>query len=245
MFLFNVLFISLAQSVCSEFKLIRRSARTDYHQVLLFLITSPTYVLMLAGRLTGEELSWADFAFSRTLMALVLLEFFADQQQWTFQNAKKSYQTTAKVPEGYERADLDRGFLTSGLFRWSRHPNFAAEQAVWLSVYQWASFETYTLYNWTFLGAFSYLILFQASTWFTESISAGKYPEYKDYQARVGKFVPKLFPGPTLGARTSAVVQETAQKQGLGQTQAQDQSQGPKVIDLRGKKGNGASSKKE
>ena len=28
------------------------------------------------------------------------------------------------------------------------------------------------LYNWTFLGAMSYLILFQASTWFTELITA-------------------------------------------------------------------------
>lgn len=45
--------------------------------------------------------------------------------------------------------------------------------------------------NWTFIGAFSYLVLFQASTWFTELISAEKYPEYKVYQERVGKFLPK------------------------------------------------------
>jgi hypothetical protein len=36
------------------------------------------------------------------------------------------------------------------------------------------------------------LILFQASTWLTELLSAGKYPEYKVYQERVGKFLPKM-----------------------------------------------------
>jgi steroid 5-alpha reductase family enzyme len=53
--------------------------------------------------------------------------------------------------------------------------------------------------NWTFAGAFSYLLLFQGSTWFSEKISAGKYPEYKDYQRLVGKFVPKVLPTGTKG----------------------------------------------
>jgi steroid 5-alpha reductase family enzyme len=75
----------------------------------------------------------------------------------------------------------------------SRHPNFAAEQAIWVTLYQWACFTTGTIYNWTAIGAFSYLILFQASTWFTELITAEKYQDYKEYQARVGKFLPKLF----------------------------------------------------
>jgi len=38
----------------------------------------------------------------------------------------------------------------------------------------------------------AYLMLFQASTWFTELITARKYPEYKEYQQRVGKFLPKF-----------------------------------------------------
>ncbi len=49
------------------------------------------------------------------------------------------------------------------------------------------------MYNWTFLGAISYMFLFQASTWFTELITAGKYPEYKEYQNRVSKFMPSLY----------------------------------------------------
>jgi steroid 5-alpha reductase family enzyme len=62
-FVFNVLFISLAQSI------------------LLFLVATPTYVILLTTRL-GEGMSTSDTVFARVLMGLVLLEFFADQQQW-------------------------------------------------------------------------------------------------------------------------------------------------------------------
>lgn len=133
-----------------------------------------------------------DVAFARALMGLILVEFFADQQQWNFQEAKKSYLKTAKVPHKFDQEDLDRGFIVSGLWSWSRHPNFAAEQAFWVLIYQWGCWNTEALYNWTAVGAASYLILFQASTWFTELITARKYTEYKEYQQRVGKFLPKL-----------------------------------------------------
>ena len=46
------------------------------------MITTPTYILLLASRLTANEYQAADLIFSRGLMSLVLLAFFADQQQW-------------------------------------------------------------------------------------------------------------------------------------------------------------------
>lgn len=87
---------------------------------------------------------------------------------------------------------MDRGFVVSGLWSWSRHPNFAAEQAIWVVLYQWGCWNTEVFFNWTAIGAAAYLVLFQASTWFTELITAKKYPEYEEYQQRVGKFLPKL-----------------------------------------------------
>ncbi|KZF24168.1 DUF1295-domain-containing protein [Xylona heveae TC161] len=173
-FLFNVVFISTFQSI------------------LLFLITTPTYVLLLASRVTGNENTTGDLVFSRVLMALILVEFFADQQQWAFQEAKKEYQKTAKVPRKFNQEDLDRGFVVSGLWSWSRHPNFAAEQAIWIILYQWGCYTTDTLFNWTVVGSIFYAFLFQGSTWLTESISAKKYPEYREYQKLVPKFIPKL-----------------------------------------------------
>jgi steroid 5-alpha reductase family enzyme len=182
-FLFNVTFISLAQCL------------------LLFTVTSPTYILLLASRISADPpsataplLAWSneDFIICYFMVGLILVAAAADQQQWWFQEAKKSYQATAKVPAGHKQSDLDRGFIVTGLWSYSRHPNFAAEQTFWVAMYQWSCLVSGSLYNWSGLGALGYLALFQGSTRFTEQISGGKYPEYKEYQARVGKFLPRF-----------------------------------------------------
>lgn len=69
------------------------------------------------------------------------------------------------------------------------------------------------MYNWTLIGAMSYLILFQASTWFTELITSSKYPEYKEYQSRVSKFIPSLYtdlPGDFSDQREVNMVEDKA-----------------------------------
>ncbi|EFQ97454.1 hypothetical protein MGYG_00495 [Nannizzia gypsea CBS 118893] len=178
-FLFNVLFISLAQSI------------------LLFLITVPTYIFVLIGTLRdAPSFGVPDLIFSRFLLFLVLIEHFADQQQWKFQQAKKQYQKTARMPAEYKDIftsdDLDRGFVVSGLWAWCRHPNFVAEQAFWVTLYTWSAYRVESYFNWSGVGALCLVLLFQASTNLTESITASKYPDYKQYQARVGKFIPRF-----------------------------------------------------
>lgn len=175
-FVFNVLFISLAQSV------------------LLFCVATPTYPLLLAANETQDSYELADKIFPTTLGCLVFLAFYADQQQWNYQEAKRQYRESAKVDANFRQVDLDRGFIVTGLWSSSRHPNFAAEQSFWVLLYVWTGWITQTYVNWTVVGAAAYLCLFQASTWFTELITAKKYPEYKEYQNRVGKFLPRLFP---------------------------------------------------
>ncbi|MCJ1351460.1 MAG: hypothetical protein MMC33_001444 [Icmadophila ericetorum] len=159
-------------------------------KVLLFSVTFPTYALLLCSKVTGDELSTVDLGFSQGIVALVFIAFVADQQQWNYQSAKKEYKATGKVPAGYRKEDLDLGFNTTGLWAWSRHPNFAAEQSVWVGMYLWSCYITNTYYNWTGYGALSYLMLFQGSTWFTELVSSRKYPDYAEYQKHVGMFVP-------------------------------------------------------
>ena len=100
---------------------------------------------------------------------------------------------------GWTKQELDRGFRTSGLWAYSRHPNFGAEQTVWFTLFQWCCWETYTWYNWAGIGLIGYLAVFQGSTPITEWITAKKYPLYKEYQKRVSMFLPKisiLFTGP-------------------------------------------------
>ena len=120
---------------------------------------------------------------------------------------------------GFKPADLDRGFITSGLWGYSRHPNFAAEQSIWFILYQWSCYTTKTLYSWAGVGPAFLILLFQGSTWLTELITAGKYPEYREYQRAVGMFVPTWFSAyktPVIKPkviRTSELAKKLQQKQ--------------------------------
>ncbi|RYC55585.1 hypothetical protein CHU98_g10617 [Xylaria longipes] len=166
-----------------------------YESILLFLLAAPTYVVLLASNIE-PKVGAADLLFAGTELALVLSEWFSDQQQWDFQLAKKQYQKTAKVPRGsgYTLEDLNRGFITSGLWAYCRHPNFTAEQTIWFLLYQWSCYAGNVPYSWAGSGPLFLVMLFQGSTWLTELITAGKYPEYKAYQKQVGVFLPSLRP---------------------------------------------------
>ncbi|KDN60580.1 hypothetical protein CSUB01_02079 [Colletotrichum sublineola] len=176
-FIFNVTFISFYQSI------------------LLFSFSAPpAYALLLASRIE-PEVTAADWSFFSIIAGLVLSEFISDGQQWDYQKAKAAYKKDAKVPRGWAQEDLERGFVTNGLWAYSRHPNFFAEQMVWFVLYQWSCYATKVLYSYTGAGAALLIMLFQGSTWLTELITSGKYPEYKEYQKQVGMFMPKsLFP---------------------------------------------------
>ncbi|EPS44305.1 hypothetical protein H072_1704 [Dactylellina haptotyla CBS 200.50] len=175
-FIMNITFISFMQNF------------------LLVAITTPVYLFLVVAKNfpQSEVATTADTVFSRGMMLAVILEFFADQQQWSFHQAKQSYKTTSKVPAGYDKAELDRGFLYSGLWAFSRHPNFVGEQLFWVLLYQWSAFVTDSIYNWAGMGALMYLFLFQGSTWLTELITSNKYKDYKIYQKHVSMFLPRV-----------------------------------------------------
>lgn len=107
--------------------------------------------------------------------------------------AKSLYKTHSKVAQGYSQREIERGFITRGLWGYSRHPNFAAEQSIWFFLYQWSCFASKSLYSWSAAGPLFLVLLFQGSTWLTELITSGKYHEYRDYQSKVGMFVPTSF----------------------------------------------------
>ncbi|KAJ4268717.1 hypothetical protein NW762_002785 [Fusarium torreyae] len=174
-FIFNVTFISFIQSV------------------LLFSFSCvPAYAILLSTKFE-QNVTIADYVYFLAMVGLVYSEWVSDGQQWDYHAAKHQYQAEAKVPKNfkYTQADLDRGFNTSGLWAYSRHPNFAAEQMVWFVLYQWSCFATRNIYSYTFTGAAALIFLFQGSTWLTELITVGKYSEYPAYQKQVGMFMPK------------------------------------------------------
>ena len=71
-----------------------------------------------------------------------------------------------------------------------RHPNYAMEQTIWVVFYLFSVHATGEWVNWSVAGCALLLILFKGSSDFSEEISAKKYPEYKNYQQRVPRFIP-------------------------------------------------------
>jgi len=131
-----------------------------------------------------------DVVVAIVFLALLAAETIADQQQWDFHAAKAAGTTPAR-------------FLTSGLWRYSRHPNFFFEQAQWWVLFLFGAIAAGSLAQWTVVGPVLLTLLFVGSTRFTESITLSKYPEYADYQAVTSAIVP-LPPRSSHAARAAA-----------------------------------------
>lgn len=158
-----------------------------YQNALLVLITTPAYI---AWQHPTPFTAW-DAVLAATFAIFLIGETVADQQQWRFQQAKRR-------AGGW----LERGFVTTGLFRYSRHPNFFFEQAQWWTFYLFGAVAASTLglwggaLNWSIVGPTLLTALFIGSTIFTESITAAKYPTYTEYQRSTSMIVPRPTRGP-------------------------------------------------
>jgi steroid 5-alpha reductase family enzyme len=135
----------------------------------------------------GTPLNTIDHAATGAFVFFLLMETVADQQQWNFQQAKAKLVAAKKPLTG----EFSHGFIHTGLFRYSRHPNFFAEQAMWWCFFVFSLAVTQPSYwNWTGYGTLLLTALFQGSTPFTEQISIAKYPQYKNYQKAVSRLLP-------------------------------------------------------
>ena len=151
-----------------------------YQNAILVLITLPAYSAY-------DDRSRTPFgALDVVLAALFLLatvfETIADEQQWNFQSEKQ-----ARLARGEHASER---FCTTGLFRYSRHPNYFFEVAQWWLLFLFGAVAAHSLWQWTVLGAVLLTLLFVGSTSFTEDITLSKYPEYADYQRRTSAVVP-------------------------------------------------------
>lgn len=151
-----------------------------YQQGLILLFTLPT-IIAIEG--TGVPLGWPDYVITFLILGLVIIETIADQQQYNFQTEKHR-----RIKTGEPLGEFAQGFIQTGLWSKSRHPNFAAEQLIWLVFYFYSVAATGRILNWTLAGSILLMLLFLGSSDFTEKISAGKYPEYAKYKKRVKRF---------------------------------------------------------
>jgi len=151
-----------------------------YQMTLLVLITLPAWTAWQHP----APVAPADVVLALLFLGMLSGETVADQQQWDFHRAKARGEAT--------------GFLTRGLFAYSRHPNFFFEQAQWWVFYAIGATSAVVagagfwggVVNPTIVGAVLLTLLFLGSAVFTESISASKYPEYADYRRTTSMLVP-------------------------------------------------------
>ncbi len=150
-----------------------------YQNFILVLITLPA---LMAYDHQQKKLSLVDWSLAFLFILLLLGEFVADQQQWDFHQEKKAIERSGGVPRQL--------YLQTGLFNYSRHPNYFFEQAQWWVIYIFGAYSASKILDWPIVGAVLLTLLFIGSTRFTETISCGKYPEYAEYQKRISAVIP-------------------------------------------------------
>lgn len=147
-----------------------------YQNVILLLIALPAFT---AYEHRTTPFGLLDVVVTVVFLGLLIGETIADQQQWRFQQAKRA---------GGE--SFRPRFVQTGLWKYSRHPNFFFEQAQWWVLFLFGAIAAGSLLQWTVVGAVLLTALFIGSTIFTESITKSRYPEYADYQATTSPIIP-------------------------------------------------------
>ena len=156
-----------------------------YHNVLVLMTTFPALVAMPSEKPFG----WVDGVAAGLMLAFIIYEAVADEQQWRFQTKKwemiNSGMALADLPAPY-----NKGFNTTGLWSRSRHPNYFAEQGTWVSFYIFSIGAGMGVFNWSIIGSVLLMLLFQGSSTLSEQISGEKYSEYARYYTKVSRFFP-------------------------------------------------------
>ena len=157
-----------------------------YQNVIVLLISLPALVCMNSTVPFGV----VDAIAALSMLFFIIWETVADEQQWAYQTKKwsmlKGGQKLQDLPAPY-----NNGFTTSGLWSRSRHPNYFAEQSIWMCLYIFTIATGNGIFNWSIIGALLLQVLFLGSAALSEGISSSKYPRYEQYCATV----PKFFPG--------------------------------------------------
>ena len=161
-----------------------------YQNALLLLIALPA---LTADRHRGD-FGIGDVLAAVAFLVLLATETVADQQQWNFHLRKHSEAAAGRA--------AGVGFLRTGLFRYSRHPNYFCEISIWWVVFAFGAIAAGSVAQWTVAGAVLLTLLFIGSTILTERISGEKYPEYADYRATTSAVIP-WFPRNTRTYRPS------------------------------------------
>jgi steroid 5-alpha reductase family enzyme len=150
-------------------------AKVFVTQGLSQLLVSAPVLLAAASPLPRTARRWLFPAGIAVLLAGGVIEALADRQKTQFQ----------------QREDDDKPeVLDTGLWGWSRHPNYFGDSVVWDGA--WLAAAASSPGAWTVLApaAMSYLLIFATGAKRTEARMQER-PGYRDYQQRVAIFFPR------------------------------------------------------
>jgi steroid 5-alpha reductase family enzyme len=152
-----------------------------YQMALILFFTLPTLKAMESNIPIGI----LDYILAAIFVVLVIMEYIADNQQYYYQEEKYRQKKIGKVANFYKI-----GFTHTGLWAYMRHPNYSAEQAIWIVFYFFSVIATNIWLNWSIAGALLLVLLFKGSSDFSEEETEKKFPLYKKYIKEVGPFIP-------------------------------------------------------
>ena len=152
-----------------------------YQMGLIFLFSLP----ILSAWQGNTEMTITDLLVASVMFCLIIIQTIADEQQHKYQT--KKYELIKKNKELL--GNYKKGFIDTGLWKYSRHPNYTCEQLIWISFYFFSVSATGEFLNWSIVGCLLLVVLFYFSAKFSEGISSKKYPEYIEYQKNTPMFI--------------------------------------------------------
>ncbi|GAA4811984.1 DUF1295 domain-containing protein [Nocardioides caeni] len=140
--------------------------------LIVFAALIPAYAVLARP---GEPLGWLDIVAFLVGIAAPILQFVADAQMRRFIEVRQPGQA-----------------MESGLWSWSRHPNYFGEVSFWWALALFAIAGSPEDWWWLVLGAVAMTLMFQfASIPMMEKRSLERRPGYQDVIGRIPRLVPR------------------------------------------------------
>ncbi|TKV57328.1 DUF1295 domain-containing protein [Nakamurella flava] len=153
-------------------------------QGLAQLLVSAPLQLAAASSLPKGPRRWLAPAGIAIMVAGTVIEAVADRQKDAYkaakQEAKKSDKPDSDVPQ----------ILDTGLWGWSRHPNYFGDSVVWDGAYLAAAASAPGAWTFPAPAAMTWFLIHATGAKRTEKRMADR-PGYRDYQRRVSFFFPR------------------------------------------------------
>ena len=130
-------------------------------------------ICALTGISNGIELTSVTYIGIVIFIIGFVVEIISDNQKTNFR----------KIEDNKDK------FIKTGLWKYSRHPNYTCEQLIWITFYLFSVSASGKFINWSIIGCLLLVILFYFSAKFSEGISSNKYPDYKNYQKNTPMFI--------------------------------------------------------